>query len=112
MNPTPQAQIVLCTCPPDGTAVALAKTLVERRLAACVNIVDAVSSVDRWQGQVVEDGESLLVIKTTAGHFQALEAVIVAEHPYELPEIVAVPIEQGLAPYLTWLDAETTLSDH
>ena len=106
MNAASHAQIVFCTCPADGTATRLAKLLVESRLAACVNILPKVTSVYRWQREIVDDEESLLVIKTLKNQFEALERAIVAAHPYELPEIVAVPIEQGLAPYLGWLETE------
>jgi periplasmic divalent cation tolerance protein len=82
----------------------IARALVERRLAACVNVVPGVVSVYRWKGAVCRDEERLLVIKTRAARLEALGAALVALHPYELPELVALPIEGGHEPYLAWLD--------
>ena len=82
-------------------------TLVGERLAACVNIVPAIRSVYRWEGQVQDDIEALLVIKTRAACYERLEQTIAAAHPYELPEIIAVPVERGFAPYLAWINDET-----
>jgi len=104
-NTGAQAVIALCTCPDRATARSLARDAVERRLAACVNIVDGVTSVYAWQGRIEEDAEILLVAKTTAAGFGALEAAWRAAHPYELPEIIAVDVTHGLGPYLAWIDA-------
>ena len=82
----------------------IARALVERRLAACVNVVPGVVSVYRWKGNVLRDEERLLVIKTRAARLEALREALVALHPYELPELVALPIEAGHEPYLAWLD--------
>ena len=82
----------------------IARVLVERRLAACVNVVPGVVSVYRWKGEVCRDEELLLVIKTRAERLEALREALVALHPYEVPELVALPIEAGHAPYLDWLD--------
>ena len=76
----------------------------ERGLAACVNIVPGVTSVYRWRGQVQAEGERLLLIKTGAQRFEALRETLVALHPYELPEVIALPLQAGHAPYLAWLD--------
>ena len=100
--------LVLTNLPDDASARALAGRLVEARLAACVNILAPCRSVYRWQGRVEEAGETPLLIKTTAGRYPALEAAIRAAHPYELPEIVAVPIGPGLPEYLAWVGAQTT----
>ncbi|AEB11764.1 divalent-cation tolerance protein CutA [Marinithermus hydrothermalis] len=99
--------VVLVTVPNEETAKTLARTLVEERLAACVNIVPGLTSVYRWEGKVVEDAELLLVIKTTEARFAALEARVRALHPYTVPEVIALPIQAGARPYLEWLAAET-----
>lgn len=101
-----QTLLVLTNLPDAASAQALAALLVEQRLAACVNILAPCRSVYRWQGKVEQTEEVPLLIKTTAGAYAALEAAIKAHHPYELPEIVAVPIESGLQEYLAWLAAE------
>lgn len=82
----------------------LARALVERRLAACVNVVPGVVSHYRWKGELVRDEERLLVIKTRAERLEALLAALVELHPYELPELVALEIKGGNEPYLEWLD--------
>jgi periplasmic divalent cation tolerance protein len=94
-----------CTCPDAASAARLAETLVEERLAACVNRLPGVASTYRWEGKVVTDSEELLLIKTTAARFEALQARLLALHPYELPELIAVPIERGHAAYLDWVRA-------
>ena len=99
--------IALCTVPDRQTADRIAETLVEERLAACVNIVPGLTSVYRWQGEVSRDDELLLVIKTVGGQFSTLEAAIHRLHPYELPEIVAVPIVTGSSRYLAWITDNT-----
>ena len=99
-------QLVLSTCPDRETAERLATTLVERRLAACVNIVPGLTSVYRWQGAIQTDAEVLLLIKTDAQRFPALEKTLREEHPYELPEIVAVTISNGSPGYLRWITTE------
>lgn len=102
------ALLVLTTLPDRPAAEKLAAALVEERVAACVNILAPCASVYRWKGDVQHDEEHPLLIKTTREAYAALEAAIRARHPYELPEIVAVPIERGLPAYLDWLAAETT----
>lgn len=102
------ALLVLCTCPDSDTAGSIARTLVEERLAACVNRVPGLTSVYRWQGVIREEGEVLLLIKTTAWRFDALRARLVELHPYEVPEVIALDIAAGHAPYLDWLHAETS----
>lgn len=94
-----------CTCPDAASAARLAEALVEERLAACVNRLPGVASTYRWQGQVTTDHEELLLIKTTAARFDALKARLLALHPYELPELIAVPVERGHAAYLDWVRA-------
>jgi periplasmic divalent cation tolerance protein len=101
------ALVVLTNLPDRAAAERLAASLVEQRVAACVNILAPCRSVYRWQGSVQHDEEHPLLIKTTRAAYPALEAAIRALHPYTLPEIVAVPVELGLAQYLDWVDAET-----
>lgn len=99
-------QIVLSTCPSEETAERLASALVEKNMAACVSIIPGIRSVYHWQGKVARDQEWLLVIKAAAGHYAAIENTIVSLHPYELPEIIAVPIVAGLPAYLAWLQQQ------
>ncbi len=95
--------VVYCACPDDECARSIARALVEERLAACVSRVPGVTSTYVWDGAVQEDSEVLLVIKTTQAALPALQARIETLHPYELPEVVAVPINGGSAGYLEWL---------
>ena len=101
------AILVLCTCPDEAAADRIAGALVEERLAACVNRLAGVVSTYRWEGEVRRGNESLLLIKTTVERFAALRERIVALHPYELPEVIAVDVARGLPPYLDWIAAET-----
>ena len=101
------ALLVLTNLPERAAAERLAGLLVEKRLAACVNILAPCRSVYRWQGAVRHDEEHPMLIKTTAERYPALEQELRAGHPYELPEIIAVPIERGLPAYLQWVAAET-----
>lgn len=100
--------IVMTHLPDAAAARALAGHLVEARLAACVNILAPCRSVYRWQGRIEDSAETPLLVKTTAERYATLEAAIRAHHPYELPDIVAVPIAHGLPDYLAWVAAETT----
>jgi periplasmic divalent cation tolerance protein len=99
--------IVLTNMPDAASAASLATRLVEQRVAACVNVLAPCRSVYRWQDTIEHAHEVPMLIKTTACRYAALEAAIRAEHPYELPEIVAVPVATGLAGYLGWVAAET-----
>ena len=103
------ALLVLTNLPDRAAAEKLADTLIQKRVAACVNILAPCRSVYRWNGAVQHDEEHPVLIKTTRESYAALEAAIQEAHPYELPEIVAVPIERGLPAYLDWVVAETTL---
>lgn len=96
--------IVLCTVPDVATGEALGQYLVSERLAACVNLVPGLTSIYRWQGKVQQDAEALLVIKSRHDRFGALSAAIRARHPYELPEIIEVPLSDGLPAYLDWIN--------
>ena len=99
--------LVITTLPDAAHAQALATALVEARLAACVNILAPCRSVYRWQGQIEDATEVPLLIKTTVERYAELEVEIRRLHPYELPEIIAVPIERGLPDYLDWIGLET-----
>ncbi|WP_419600102.1 divalent-cation tolerance protein CutA [Thiolapillus sp.] len=107
---TPELLLVLCTCPDENTAMQLAQTLVEKRLAACVSFNGAIRSVSvyRWQGEIQQDQEALLMIKTTKNGWAKLEQTLLELHPFELhpydvPEIIAVPISAGSKDYLNWV---------
>jgi len=105
----PDAAIVVLTNLPDrDTAHALARALVEGRLAACVNVGAAVDSMYHWRGQIETGVEVPVAIKTRATLFTKVEAEVRRIHPYELPEIIAVPIVDGFAPYVDWIRSETT----
>lgn len=97
--------LVLCTCPDAASGERIARALVEERLAACVNRVPGLTSVYRWQGAVQSASEELLLIKTTRDAFPALQERLLALHPYTLPEVIALPIDSGHAPYLDWVRA-------
>ena len=99
--------LVLTNLPDRTAAERLAEELVQKNLAACVNILGPCRSVYRWKGAVQHDEEHPMLIKTTHERYGALEQTLRAEHPYELPEIIAVPIERGLPAYLEWVAAET-----
>ncbi|MGD9953439.1 MAG: divalent-cation tolerance protein CutA [Burkholderiales bacterium] len=99
--------VVLTNLPDRASAEKLADALVDKRLAACVNILAPCRSVYPWKGEVQHDEEHPVLIKTTREAYPALEAAVRAHHPYELPEIVAVPVERGLPAYLEWVAAET-----
>ena len=96
--------LVLSTVAQPEDAERIARELVERRLAACVNVVAGVASFYRWKGAVQRDDERLLLIKTRRDRYAALEQALASLHPYELPEIVALPFEAGSAAYLAWID--------
>ena len=102
-----QTLLVITNCPDEAAANAIALAVVEARLAACVNILPRVQSVYRWQGAVESATEIPLFIKSTAAGYPALEALIRERHPYDVPEIIALPVTQGLPAYLNWVAAET-----
>ncbi|HEY6001683.1 MAG TPA: divalent-cation tolerance protein CutA [Anaeromyxobacter sp.] len=101
------AIVVLVTVPTPDRAAEIARTLVEERLAACGNVVPGLRSIYRWEGKVQEDDEALLLLKTTRARFEALRDRVLALHPYEVPEVIALPVEAGSAAYLGWIAAET-----
>lgn len=100
-----EARLVLSTCADRASAETLARTLVEERLAACVNLVPGVHSIYRWQGQVEAADEILLVIKTTSARVDALTLRLAELNAYEVPEVIVVEPAGGAAPYLAWLAA-------
>lgn len=102
----PQAyQVILCTCPDFESAEKLANIIISEKSAACVNILPGLTSIYPWQGKIETAKEHLLLIKTRADHFHEVERNIRSNHPYELPEIIAVPVEQGQSEYLQWIDS-------
>ena len=102
------SSLLVITNLPDRTAAErIAELLVSQQLAACVNILAPCRSVYRWKGEVQHEEEHPMLIKTTAASYPALEQALRDAHPYELPEIIAVPIERGLQAYLAWVAGET-----
>jgi periplasmic divalent cation tolerance protein len=99
--------VVLSTVAREQDAETIARELVQRGLAACVNVVPGLVSIYRWKGQVQREEEWLLLIKTRGERLPALREALVSLHPYELPEMVALPIEDGHPPYLAWIDENT-----
>ena len=99
----PEALLVITTLPDQSAAEQLANTLVETGLAACVNIGAAVTSIYRWDNRLQRGTEVMLTIKTTSARYPALERAIANGHPYELPEVLAVPVTAGLAGYVEWI---------
>lgn len=95
--------IALCTCPDAGVADRIAATLVDEGLAACVNLVPGLTSIYRWQGEIQRDAEVLLLIKTCEARLPELTHRVRELHPYELPELIAVPVSGGLPDYLEWV---------
>lgn len=102
-----ELQLVITTMPDADSAAVLAETLIEQRLAACVNIGAPVTSIYKWDGKLERGSEVMLTIKTIKDRYTALERAIADHHPYELPEIIAVPITGGLPKYLAWIETCT-----
>jgi len=102
-----EALVVLCTCPDEPTAERIARTLVEERLAACVNRLPGIRSVYRWNGALQDEPEVLLTVKTVRARYEALEMRLRALHPYDVPEIIALPVVSGAGRYLAWITSET-----
>lgn len=99
-------RVAISTAPDAATGARIAQVLVEERLAACVNVVPGVRSIYRWQGAIEDEQEVLLVIKTHAERVAALAERLCALHPYDVPELLALPVDAGLAPYLEWVTGE------
>tara|TARA_R100001440_G_scaffold58868_1_gene78676 strand:- start:1717 stop:2037 length:321 start_codon:yes stop_codon:yes gene_type:complete len=100
---TQQPQLILCTTDSSDSAKQLARSLLEKKLVACVNIVPNMTSIYSWQGELHEDHEWLLLIKSTAERFSDIKSTISANHPYDSPELISINIEDGLPDYLTWI---------
>jgi periplasmic divalent cation tolerance protein len=101
------AIVVLTNCPDAASADRIARALVDQHLAACVNLLAPVASIYRWQGRIENATEVPMLIKTTRERYPAVEEVIRALHPYQVPEIIALPIVTGFAPYLRWIGEQT-----
>jgi periplasmic divalent cation tolerance protein len=99
--------LVITTLPDAETAAELAKNVVGERLAACANLIPALRSIYKWQGKIQDENEVLILFKTRQAHYENLKARILELHPYEVPEVLAIPVEQGYAAYLDWLATET-----
>ena len=106
-SPDLAVQVVLVTAPDLDTAARLGRTLVEERLAACVNLVPGLRSIYRWEGALHEDAEVLLLVKTRADRVEALSARVKQIHPYALPEVLALPASGGSPAYLDWVRTES-----
>ncbi len=105
-------RIVFITAGGEEEAVRIAKALVEQRLAACVNIIQPVRSIYRWEGKVCDEQELLLIAKTHVAQIAALMACVEELHSYEVPEVLAIPIESGFPPYLEWVEESCTTADN
>ena len=99
--------VVLSACATEREAEAIARRLVEKRLAACVNLIPRVRSIYRWQDRIEDAKETMLVIKSTRGLFADLSKELSAMHSYQVPEIIALPIVEGSDSYLDWIGRET-----
>ena len=106
---SPETLLVYCTCPDEAAGEELATTLVEKGLAGCINVLPGITSIYKWHGEMKSGTEALLLIKTPAEKYPALEAAIRERHPYELPEIIAVSLDAGLPDYLNWITEETDI---
>ncbi len=100
--------IILITVPDKQTANHLASILIENRLAACVNVIPGITSHFRWEGKVCSDSELMLIIKTRQSIFKIVEKLILDEHPYDVPEIIALNLTDGFPGYLNWVINETS----
>ncbi|CAN5272945.1 divalent-cation tolerance protein CutA [soil metagenome] len=99
--------LAFTTCPDADSARAIARVLVEEKLAACINVLPGIASIYRWQGETLDEPECLLLMKTSQSVFERLAARLKTLHPYELPELIAIPIAEGSRPYLQWLTDAT-----
>jgi periplasmic divalent cation tolerance protein len=99
--------VVFVTAPDEKTTALIGRTLVEERLAACANLIGPIRSIYRWQGAVEDAAEHLMVIKTRASHYAALEVRVKQLHPYEVPEMIALEIKEGSPQYLDWIMEST-----
>jgi periplasmic divalent cation tolerance protein len=104
----PSTILVLTTLPDAARGRAFVRELVDRRLVACGTVIDRVTSIYRWEGTVEEAGEAQVILKTDRERWTQLEQVATDLHPYDVPELLALPIERGFDAYLQWVRAETT----
>jgi periplasmic divalent cation tolerance protein len=109
MDEEGEALLVFTNMPDRDSATKLARALVEQRLAACVNVLAPCTSVYRWKGDIDEAQEVPVLIKTRAARYPEVERAIQSLHPYELPEVIAVPVVRGLPEYLEWVGEETAI---
>ncbi|WP_353571566.1 divalent-cation tolerance protein CutA [Candidatus Albibeggiatoa sp. nov. BB20] len=100
-------QVLFNTCPDLHIAQDIAKALLEKHLAACINIVPQIQSMYEWKGKIINDTEVLLIIKTQAKHYKSIENLLVQLHPYEVPELIALSIDTGLPSYINWIQSVT-----
>jgi periplasmic divalent cation tolerance protein len=107
-KPSDDLRVVLVTAPDVPVAEGLARSLVEERLAACVNLVPGIRSFYRWEGAVQDDSEILLIVKTRADRLEALASRVRELHPYELPEVLGLPVAGGGPDYLEWIRTESS----
>lgn len=107
---TDNAILVLNTCPNSETARRIGTLLVEQGLAACVNVLPGMTSIYKWKGKIQADSEVLLVIKTMQNRYAELQSAVTELHPYELPELIALPVSDGLPPYLKWIADQVNVS--
>jgi periplasmic divalent cation tolerance protein len=103
----PSVLVVFSTFPSPEKAAEVGKTLVTEGLAACVNLVGPVRSIYKWKGELCDDAETLAIMKTTRDRFDAMKSRLVELHPYEVAEVIAMPVEVGHLPYLSWVAAQT-----
>jgi periplasmic divalent cation tolerance protein len=99
--------VVLVTCSSEEESLKIARSLVEERLAACVNIISPIRSIYRWEGKIWDEKEWLLIIKTQKQRFEELEKKVISLHSYSAPEIISLPIEEGSSAYLNWIRQST-----
>lgn len=104
-----QYSVIFNTCPDEKVAEQLASKLVESKLAACINILPGITSVYSWKGKIEKDREVLLLIKTRKESYVQVEAMIKEFHPYELPEVISVSVDQALPSYLSWINENTLI---
>jgi len=101
--------IVFITAPSEDEAASIGRVLVDENLAACANIVKGIRSIYRWKGEVCDDSECLMIVKTVSENFETLERRVKELHPYDVPEIIALPIVKGYEPYLKWVEENSRL---
>lgn len=104
---SPSVLVVFSTFPTPEKAAEVGKTLVSEGLAACVNLVGPIRSIYAWKGELCDDAETLAILKTTRERFDAMKTRLVQLHPYEVAEVIALPVEAGHLPYLSWVAAQT-----